>query len=262
MAWNPGFPVNFTPSGDSVSESIQKHINEINEIYAKLCRIRSLDSSPTPPADAWKGCLWIDSSNPSKPILKVFNGSTWVTAFDTSAIDTAIEEARATAVPVGTITVFAGTSPPSGWWECNGYRYDTARCPNLYSVLGSDLLPDLRGYFVRGLDTAGVFVTQNGRVRGSVELPCNCYHRHDVFVAPDPILGSTHPSFWPYLGSGGHVGGVVLPDRPYRISAEVIDAPIRNEHGHFVAGGDGLLQDGFTESRPYNKAYMYIIKHD
>ena len=93
MAWNPGFPVNFTPSGDSVSESIQKHINEIKEIYAKLCRVRTLDSGSEPPIDAWKGCLWIDSTTLNKPILKVFDGSVWQVAFDVHSLEEQLQEA-------------------------------------------------------------------------------------------------------------------------------------------------------------------------
>lgn len=93
MAWNPGFPVNFTPSGDSVSESIQKHINEIDEVYAKLCRVRTLDSGSEPPIDAWKGCLWIDSTILNKPILKVFDGSAWQVAFDVHSLEQQLQDA-------------------------------------------------------------------------------------------------------------------------------------------------------------------------
>lgn len=93
MAWNPMYPVNFTPSGDSVSEAIEKYKSELSEIYTKLSRVRTFDSGTTPPSDAWAGCLWVDSTDTTSPILKMFDGAEWQSAFDVKSLKDSVDEA-------------------------------------------------------------------------------------------------------------------------------------------------------------------------
>jgi len=63
-------------------------------------------------------------------------------------------------VPIGTIIFFADSTPPAGWFECNGQSLSKANYLDLFNVIdytyggsGNTFnLPDLRGQFVRGWD--------------------------------------------------------------------------------------------------------------
>jgi len=77
--WGLGYPVNFTPTGDTTSQAIEKHINELNQIYGYLNRIRKLDSGINAPTDPIQDHLWLDTSN-GMPILRRYDATagTWV----------------------------------------------------------------------------------------------------------------------------------------------------------------------------------------
>ncbi len=76
--------------------------------------------------------------------------------------------------PIGSVTMFAGATVPSGWLECNGQVAPTA----LAAVLGQANVPDLRGEFVRGWDNgAGV---DTGRALLSSQSDEFKEHRHTI----------------------------------------------------------------------------------
>lgn len=275
MSWTPGFPVNFTPSGDSVAESLQKHISEFAEVYSKLCRTRTLDAGTEPPQDAWKGCLWVDTTDPVCPALKVFDGSSWQVAFDigalTDGIQAAIERIEQAisnvdrAVPPGTIASYVGATPPDGWFECGGQTIDAAQYPKLVAAIGSNVLPQLRGYFVRGWDPDGNIPTEEGRVRGSEQGPCNMYHHHFIRLAPGESGGTLDTGA---LFANGPVNpsATLFPGKEYRIITDLTYGARTIEHGELRTDYDGwsTKKSGwvYTESRPWNRAFMFIIKHD
>ena len=59
-------------------------------------------------------------------------------------------------MPVGSVLaiVASPTTPPDGWLYCNGGTYDTEQYAQLYAILQSSKVPDLRGYVLIG---AGVY---------------------------------------------------------------------------------------------------------
>lgn len=72
---------------------------------------------------------------------------------------------------VGAVLPFATLTPPSGWIHCNGAELSRSLYGNLFSVIGVNFgsgngtttfnLPDLRGEFIRGLDSGrGVDVSR------------------------------------------------------------------------------------------------------
>lgn len=108
-----------------------------------------------------------------------------------------------TGLPVGTILPFAGPASqvPQGFVLCDGQEYSTNIFPQLYSVIGNAwggnpnitfAVPDLRGYFLRGVDpTGGVDIDANTRMPGGTNAPNDVgsyqldefkTHRHDVYV--------------------------------------------------------------------------------
>ena len=50
----------------------------------------------------------------------------------------------------GTVLAYLGLSSPQGWLLCDGNSFDASQYKQLYNILQSNKLPDLRGMFVRG----------------------------------------------------------------------------------------------------------------
>lgn len=60
-----------------------------------------------------------------------------------------------TIMPVGSIVAFGGTRKPDGWLWCDGSTIPSGTdYSDLRKILGQNKTPDLRGYFLRGLDTS------------------------------------------------------------------------------------------------------------
>ena len=53
-------------------------------------------------------------------------------------------------VPVGTIVMYLGQTPPDGWLLCDGKTFSVLEYPKLKDHLGDNKTPDLRGYVPRG----------------------------------------------------------------------------------------------------------------
>jgi microcystin-dependent protein len=66
-------------------------------------------------------------------------------------------------LPVGSIVPFGGNQLPEGWMWCNGREISRQAYPLLFNAIGTNWggtadatfkLPDLRGYFLRGVDSS------------------------------------------------------------------------------------------------------------
>ena len=80
--------------------------------------------------------------------MQVWDGSAWQSMGIAGGGDS---------IPVGTIVAYYGSTIPDGWLLCNGSTFTQADYPDLYTFLGnSNVLPDLRGLFLRGAGTYGV----------------------------------------------------------------------------------------------------------
>jgi len=137
------------------------------------------------------------------------------------------------APPVGSITMYAASTPPAGWLECDGSEVNRSVHPNLFNTIGSTFgsgdgsttfgLPDLRGEFVRGWDNnRGI---DSGRSFGTNQDDEIRSHTHDYIGHSTSDADSS--------GTGGKAD---------------------NERTRTTdpTGGD--------ETRPRNVALMYIIK--
>jgi len=122
--------------------------------------------------------------------------------------------------PIGSIVMWALSTPPTDWIECDGQS--TAAYPDLAALLGSTV-PDLRGEFVRGWDNGkGV---DSGRAIGSTQTDEFKEHEHTY----DRGSGSTA-----MVGTG--IGN--------------LDSNFSTPTG----------SEGGSETRPRNVALMYIIR--
>ena len=91
-------------------------------------------------------------------------------------------------LPVGIVLPYAGITVPAGKWaSCNGASLQTAVYPKLFQVTGyrfggsggNFLLPDMRGRFPIGMNSADTRFNTTGDKGGSFDVPVP-YHRHGI----------------------------------------------------------------------------------
>lgn len=161
------------------------------------------------------GELTLSNSNPSGANVAASKGYV-----DSVATITAAR------VPAGTIVMWGGSTPPSGWLECNGQS--TASAPNLVPIYGTNV-PDLRGEFVRGWDGSPGRGVDPGRGIRTYQGQSIQPHTHTV-------------------ASGGQQNNTT--GSRYTGNADGI-----NNLGSQTTGSAGS-----TETRPRNFSLMFIIK--
>ena len=81
------------------------------------------------------------------------------------------EELCPTTGPVGSILLWSKSTIPSGWLECNGTTYNTTTYPALFSVLGTNVLPDLKGRFVLSRNDPSLPLGTTGSITGGSGTP-------------------------------------------------------------------------------------------
>ncbi|MFZ9261593.1 MAG: phage tail protein, partial [Limnohabitans sp.] len=150
-------------------------------------------------------------------------------------------------VPIGTVAAFLLGTAPAGWLLCDGSTYLQTAYPELFAVLGSVTLPDLRGEFLRGR-AAGQ--TLGSRVDWTTGMPKTRFtataanagsHRHDLGE-----LNQWHFAF----GTNGANAAASAGGTSY-----AWNTGNAGDHTHAitVAGGD-------TETAPKHVLVDYYIK--
>lgn len=160
-------------------------------------------------------------------------------------------------LPPGAIMLFGTTQPPPGWLECDGSNVLISNYPNLFLAIGSSfgrisapyfLLPDLRGYFVRGWSNTSTL--DSGRVFGSTQQEQLQRHKHIASnndnINYTSINGVGTGNYNTSSGSNGiatnQQGGALTGDGTQVNSNSADNANVGNE------------------TRPVNIALMYCIK--
>lgn len=161
----------------------------------------------------------------------------------------------------GFIGTFATEKIPSGWLLCDGKEYSRKNYANLFAVLGETWgkgdgqttfnVPDLRGMFLRGLDSGKEI--DKGRLLGSRQEESFKSHTHE---------GKTD-------STGKHQHSLLLIDNLVmtlengeykKYIATVFNKNILTnsvgEHEHKVL----LQKTGGDETRPVNMAVVYAVK--
>lgn len=159
--------------------------------------------------------------------------------------------------PAGEVSAFARTTAPDGWLVCDGAIVSRTTYARLFAAIGTTFgagngsttfgLPDLRGEFVRGLDTGrGVDV---GRALGTNQSSQNIAHTHNGQTSS---AGAHSHSF--YLSSRTGINsyplGATGPLGTYFPTSQ------EGEHVHNFTTGT----TGGNESRPRNIALLYCIR--
>lgn len=151
---------------------------------------------------------------------------------------------------VGAVLPFATLTPPSGWIHCNGAELSRSLYSNLFSVIGVNFgngngtttfnLPDLRGEFIRGLDSGrGVDVSRP--LGSSQSHEWKSFHMWNNY-GPSNSYSHTPVYMQKYTSDPGNVLNLF--------------------GGHWASpsGRMGLYWDG-SEIRPRNIALLMCIKY-
>lgn len=156
----------------------------------------------------------------------------------TAAIDSATVSVNVTPpVPIGTISAWCGVNVnaiPAGWLLCDGTPYSQATYPELETVIGSASVPNLQGYFLRGIDPSGTVDPDRNRAPGNVQADAFKTHTHTI--TKDLYSYGT-----PYKSAGP-------PGIPY--CSDSAAGPAQT----LVTDGTGD-----SETRPKNVAVYYLI---
>jgi microcystin-dependent protein len=133
---------------------------------------------------------------------------TWGTKLNANldTIDTelkAVSDSVSSAVPSGAVFYFAMTSAPTGYLSCDGSAVSRTTYADLYTAIGDTFgagdgsttfnLPDLRGEFVRGYNSAGSG-KDSGRSFGSQQDDAITEHNHYIARNSSGSGGSSYLS--------------------------------------------------------------------
>jgi hypothetical protein len=140
--------------------------------------------------------------------------------------------------PVGGLLDWPTANAPDGFWPCDGRSFDVNLFPKLYAALGKNTIPNLQGYFTRGLggDSDAVLVPQQDAGRDITGGIGEIIHT-EVTNGPFYETG--------YTGQRSYVGGIF---RSCFIAFDI----------KRVWGANHVA----SEFRPLNVAVLKCIKHD
>jgi microcystin-dependent protein len=153
---------------------------------------------------------------------------------------------------VGTIIPYAGTTSPEGWLLLNGATFSSSEYPELYSMLGSTTLPDLRNKYLLGVTSSGSLNTTGGNVghahnttyatssssntdsinhghgaNYSGANSSNAYHEHTGYYNSSIYGGSTFGNF-----VFGNQGNMTATDHSHNGGAYAFNYGSNPAHGH------------------------------
>ncbi|AGF74953.1 putative phage tail fiber protein [Bartonella australis AUST/NH1] len=163
--------------------------------------------------------------------------------------------------PSGFIATFAMKNVPTGWLLCDGKEYSREEYANLFAAIGGIWgigdgtttfnIPDLRGMFLRGLDSERGL--DKGRVLGSRQEESFKAHTHQGTISENgghahKYLEPTKP-YYSWTGQGG-IHDYICGNREEKLTGA------SGQHSHTLT----LKATGGPETRPVNIAVVYAIK--
>jgi len=156
-------------------------------------------------------------------------------------------------VPPGTIAAYWGYAPPPGWLLCHGQSVPSgSEYDSLRNMVGPNV-PDLRGLFLRGLNSgrSGDWSDPIGRSIGDLQDDTTKMPRNNSFTTDSPGNHNHGNVLYHYTTTNN--GGTGQRD----IHWNVRETPGTNagDHSHTITGG------GDTETRPKNICINWIIKY-
>ena len=142
--------------------------------------------------------------------------------------------------PVGSIIAFSHHDLPPGFRVADGTAYDTFQYPELFQKLGTNILPDLRGQFLRGTSDSNVVDPSGPRTALSTQSDAFRSHSHSATTT------TRHKDvYWDWT---------TLEDGTLSKASETGDA---STNTNVVTTSIGST--GGAETRPKNTAVVYGI---
>jgi phage-related tail fiber protein len=154
------------------------------------------------------------------------------------------EYIRYRSVPAGVPLPYPKSTPPTGWLECNGSRFDKNRFQLLANAYPSGFLPDLRGEFIRGWDNGKNVDQGRGILSWQGDAIRNIWGELDTFVtgainsSNSSGVFSTTVNSWPAYQPASASGGT---------------------HQKLTLNAATQVPTAY-ENRPRNLAFMYIVE--
>ena len=151
--------------------------------------------------------------------------------------------------PVGTIIHYYGTTAPYGYLALDGSLFDVVANPQLYSIVGSNRLPDARGCFLRMYKqgtTSPMGTKQEDAGRNVI----------GEFNADNAMRGLLDGIDWPLTGC------FTLGDDNNWDATSGHTAPQGGGYIKLDASRNWGLDHTANEFRPVNYAVLFCIKHD
>lgn len=142
-------------------------------------------------------------------------------------------------VPVGVPLPWPGAIAPPGYFSCNGAMFDTLQNRALFEVYPTGRLPDLRGEFIRGLDSG------RGVDFGRTVLSHQGDAIRNIIGNIDAVVDFETPS-----GAFEHGN--------YGQGKQMIDAATYGYHA--LVFNAGTVVPVAEENRPRNVAFLYIVR--
>lgn len=179
--------------------------------------------------------------------MPILPASTQLLQIDSSGNITASGLAPNTTTPSGTITMYGGTSAPSGYLLCDGTSYLISAQPALFTAIGTAYgaadgthfnVPDFRGLFPRGVDN-GAGNDPDASSRTAANTGGNTGDNVGSFES-DQFLNHAHA--YNLYTSSGNVNGQAA------------------EAGTVLTSTGNTAGTGGNETRPKNLYVNFIIK--
>jgi microcystin-dependent protein len=172
-----------------------------------------------------------------------------------------------TAVPSGTVHLFATTTAPTGYLECDGSAVSRTTYADLFGVIGTTWgagdgsstfnLPDLRGEFVRGWDNGRN--VDSSRAFASSQTDANKEHNHTATATSTSTV--TDPGhFHDIEYSNSDRGDGVIEESGEGLSGTEPTKTATTGITVSTSTTVSIANDGGSEARPRNIAMMYVIK--
>ena len=167
-------------------------------------------------------------------------------------------------IPIGIPLPWPKTTPPSGWFECNGSAFDKSKFTKLAAVYPSGKLPDLRGEFIRGWDNFRGVDPRRGMLSSQAQQISAHRHVEGWGENSSHFTNSQREHFAPFgkTGIAGVWGGINSSDfdNPLLYTNNGTNGSITTSRG--TTSWHDLNPAGLVgnENRPRNIAFMYIVK--
>ncbi len=161
---------------------------------------------------------------------------------------------------VGDIKYHCGTTAPNGWFIMNGSSFNASQYPLLYAKLGSNIVPDWRGLFIRGYDPTGrndpdgtsrsIMSIQGDAIRS---FPDSSFTARNFDNYDDPNKN--------HFGLLGASGAFKLSEATVSGASGFPEAGVVNRGARVTLDISAVVPTA-AENRPKNASALICIKHD